>query len=351
MSSRARDGLTRAAAPIGPQRAPTIIDLASRAGVSKTTVSRVLNDSPRVAPETRARVLDAITELNFQVNHAARSLRTSRTGLVGFLVPIISIFARIVEALDRELAAEGISILLTSSRRRDTERDLDAIEMLVARGVDALVLAPSDDRSSALVQYLKTVRTPLVLLDRELQGWRTDAVLVDQQPGFAGALERLRENGRRRIGLLTRDRKTRPGREILAAYERTAAELRLPVESGLVAEFDDLDRRAGREGVDALLGAGADAIVSTGTMEHTASVLERLGELDVLVPQDVSLVAFGQLGSREYSGLPTIAYPIDEIAACTRGLVVSRLSGSTAPPRVERLQTIFVDSDSARRAD
>src|SRR5204862_6085061 len=147
-------------------RPPTIVDLAARAGVSKATVSRVLNDSPNVAAATRTRVLDAISETGFQVNHAARTLRTSRTGLVGFLVPIISIFGLIVEALDRELAADGLSILLTSSRRRDPARDLDAVETPVGRGVHALVPAPSDDTSPALGRHLRAVRAPVVLLDR-----------------------------------------------------------------------------------------------------------------------------------------------------------------------------------------
>src|SRR5581483_3563098 len=142
---------------------PTIMDIAAHAGVSKTTVSRALNGSPRVAPATRARVQDAVLQLGFQVNQAARSLRTSRTGLVGFLVPVISIFGLIVEALDEHLAEHGLGILVTSSRRRDAARDIDAVETLVGRGVDALVLAPSDDRSPELARYLRTLNTPIVL--------------------------------------------------------------------------------------------------------------------------------------------------------------------------------------------
>src|SRR5690242_7876696 len=146
------------------RRSPTILDIAAEARVSKTTVSRVLNGSTRVAPGTRARVSDAISALGFQVNHAARSLRTSRTGLVGLLVPLISIFGLIVESLDDQLAEHGLGVLLAPSRRRDPARDLEAVETLVGRGVDALVLAPSDDRSPALGRYLRTLQTPVILL-------------------------------------------------------------------------------------------------------------------------------------------------------------------------------------------
>jgi LacI family transcriptional regulator len=325
-------------------RAPTILDLAAAAGVSKATASRVLNGSPRVAPETRLRVQAAIDELGFQVNRAARSLRTSRTGLVGMLVPVISVFGRIVEELDRELADAGVGILLTASRRRQPERDLEGIEILRAQGVDALVLAPSHDTDPVLASALSMIRTPVVLLDREVPGIAADALYVDQHPGIGGALEHLVGEGRRRIGLLTRDDKTRPGRQILAAYHQAAARLGLREDPALVAEFDDLDRRTARDGVDALLEAGADAIVSTGTMEHTATVLERLTERRLAVPRDLGLVVYGYVGGSTMGSLrlPTVGYPVDLIAQATFRLLQPRLAGSDVPTRVEVVPNVFI---------
>jgi LacI family transcriptional regulator len=326
------------------RRAPTILDLAASAGVSKATVSRVLNGSPNVAAETRTRVEAAIDDLGFQVNRAARSLRTSRTGLVGVLVPVISVFGRIVEELDRELAEVGASILLTASRRRQPERDLEGIEILRAQGVDALVLAPSHDTDPALAEALAGVRTPVVLLDREVPGIAVDALHVDQRPGISGALEYLVAEGRRRVGLLTRDDKTRPGRQILASYHEAVRRLGLPAEAELVAEFDDLDRRTARRGVDALMEAGADAIISTGTMEHTATVLERLTERHVPVPRDLGLVVYSYVGGSTIGSLrlPTVAYPVDLIARATFRLLEPRLAGADLSPNLEVVPNIFV---------
>lgn len=344
MSTPADEAAANSRLQPSPSRAPTILDLAALAGVSKTTVSRVLNGSPRVAPSTRASVLDAVERLGFQVNQAARSLRTNRTGLVGVMVPLISIFGVIIEELDRALANEQLSILMTSSRRLDPEHDRDAIEMLVGRGADALVIAPSDDRSEALKSYLKTVKAPIVVLDRELRGVRADAVLVEHGPSLQAALDHLLVSGRRRVGLLTRDRKTRAGRQILDGYESAADALGYAIPAGLVVEFADLDRQAGRDGVDELVAGAADAFISTGTMEHTASVLERLGERGLLVHQDVSLVAYGHLGttSAPYPTLPTIAYPVEEVARLVKELLTARLAGSTAKPQLERVVTRFV---------
>jgi LacI family transcriptional regulator len=343
MSSLAGDDRKTAKSAIA--RPPTIVDLAEFAGVSKTTVSRVLNGAPNVAADTRSRVLEAVGALGFQVNYAARTLRTSRTGLVGFLVPVISVFGLIVEALDRQLAADGMSILLTSSRRRDAERDLDAIETLVGRGVDALVIAPSDDRSSRLAKYLQQLRPPIVFLDREVRGVAADAVLIDQGPGITGAVDHLVRGGRNRIGLLTRDRRTRAGRQIIREFERCTTERGFAERVELIVEFDDLDRDSGRIGVDRLLEARADAIISTGTMEHTASVLGRLGEIGVRVPAQLSLVVYGHMTpSASLAGsLPTVAYPVEKIALAVRRLLILRLASLQAPPRVEVVQTSFLD--------
>ena len=304
----------------------------------------MLNGSPRVAPETRLRVAAAIDDLGFQVNQAARSLRTSRTGLIGVLVPVISVFGRIVEELDRDLAEAGISMLLTASRRRQPERDIEAVEILVSRGVEALVLAPSHDTSPELALALSRIRTPIVLLDREVAGLAVDALYVDQDKGIGGAMDHLVAEGRRRIGLITRDEKTRPGRQILAAYRSSCLRLGHPLEPGLVQEFDDLDRRTARDGVDALLARGADAIISTGTMELSAIVLERLSELGVAVPRDVSIAVYGYIGGpmSAYSGLPTVAYPVDRIAHATWSLLRRRMADRHAPPRTDIIENVFV---------
>jgi LacI family transcriptional regulator len=344
MSTRAPGHRSTGTAAADVRRAPTIVDVAAAAKVSKTTVSRVLNGEPRVAEDTREQVLRAMADLGFQVNQGARSLRTRSTGLVGVLVPVISVFGRIVEELDAELATVGQAMLLTASRRRQPDRDITSVELLVARGVDALLIAPSDDHDPALLQALQAIRTPIVLLDREVPGLAADALTVDQEPGIAEALRYLAASGRRRVGLLTRDDRTRPAREIQASYRRQRDALGLEAEAGLIAEFDDLDRRTARDGVDKLLAAGADSILSTGTMEHTATVLERLTELHISVPRDVGLVVYGYLGGTmtPWTGLPTVAYPVDAIAHAAFQLLRGRLDGVGGPPRVEVVPNRFV---------
>ena len=198
------------------------------------------------------------------------------------------------------------------------------------------MLAPSNDQSPDLAAFLATIRTPIVLLDRELPGLTADKLLVDHAPGIRGALESLLASGRTRIGVAD----TRPSDAGRTCHHRGLGggdgASRRSFRPGLVAAFDDLDRRAGRDGVDRLLEAGVDAIVSTGTMEHTASVLGRLGERSVRVPNDVSLVVYGYLvpPMREHLGLPTIAYPVEEVATAVRQLLLRRLDQPEAAPSI-----------------
>jgi DNA-binding LacI/PurR family transcriptional regulator len=333
------------------RRAPTILDIAEAAGVSKTTVSRVLNGSFGVAPDTRTRVRDAISRLGFQVNLAARTLRTSRTSLVGLLVPVISIFGLIVEALDEHLADDGLGILLTSSRRRDASRDIDAVETLVGRGVDVLVLAPSNDRSPELARYLRTLTTPTVLLDREVRGLQSDAVLVDHGLALLAAVRTLAAEGRRSPGLITRDDRTRPARELVSSFHAACSAAGLAPSACHVAQFVDLDQQAAQAGVDDLLDRGVDAIIATGGLTLTTGILERLTRHGVNVPTQVAVVSWGHAGAESAeTSLPTIAYPVHDVARLTARLIVSRIQGSTAAPRIEVTQTRFVPAGSSVRA-
>ncbi len=321
------------AAPRSQARPRSIVEVARETGVSKTTVSRVLNGSASVAPETRRRVLAAIADSGFQVNQAARSLRTSRTGLIGFLVPVISLFGHILEELDLRLAPEELGILLTSTRRRDPGRDLVALDTLVGRGVDALVAAPSDDRSAELARYLRNLRTPVVLLDREVDGVACDAVHVEHGEALRAAVEHLVAGGRSRLGLIALDGRTRPGRGIVSAFRAACATAGLAPSDFVVQEFTDLDAVAATTGVDEFVERKVDGIVATGTLALTGGILARLAQHGLRVPADVSLVDWDSGEPSPAASLPAIRYPVAGVAARVAELVLDRLAMPGAAPR------------------
>ena len=150
---------------------PTMRDVASRAGVSLKTVSRVINDEPGVAVATAARVGDAIDELGFQRNDLARSLRQGVTSsTLGLVIedvanPFYSAIAQAVEAAARERGY----LLITASCEEDPERERELVHALLRRRVDALLLVPAS-REHALPGARAT--TPVVFLDRPPVGPR-----------------------------------------------------------------------------------------------------------------------------------------------------------------------------------
>ena len=136
-------------------------------------------------------MLEAVAQLGYKVNTAARTLRTSRSSLVGLLVPgLHEVFAEIAQQLDKELTANGLGMLMTISEW-NSDRDVEGLEALRSRGVDAVVASLANDRRPEVAAYLRTFDRPLVLLDRDVRGGSYDAVLTDQSGGVTGALQTL----------------------------------------------------------------------------------------------------------------------------------------------------------------
>jgi LacI family transcriptional regulator len=337
-----------------PGKHRTILDIAAEAGVSKTTVSRVLNGAHRVAPETRARVLDAIERSGYQVNRAARTLRTTRTAIVGLLVPQIDneVFGQIAERLDEGLRASEVDLMVTSSGW-DADNELRALEALESRGVEAVAAALVNDRDPRVAARLRELRCPLVLLDREVRGVTCDAVLIDQRPGLHQALEHLAGLGHRSVGLLSMTDRTRPGREMVAAYREGVNRHNLRDDPDLISLSDFGDHQAGMRSADQLLGAGASAVIMIGSIALVAGLFERLDATGVRVPEDLSVVLYtdSPLASMKRPRLSVIARPVDEVGRLAARLVLGRIErGDTAPTRIEVVRTRLVDRESTAPA-
>lgn len=321
---------------------PTIFDVARRSGVSKSTVSRAVSGHAAVAPETRRAVLEAAVQIGYRVNPAARTLRTSRSALVGLLVPAINhaVFAEIAEQLETSLRRHDVALAVSGSGW-DRAAELAALEVFVSRDVDALVVAVSDDRDAQVAHWLAGVQTPVLLLDRELPGLSADAVLTDQQPGTRAAVLHLAGHGHRRIGLLSVPYTIRPGREAARAHAAALREAELRDDPALRQEA-----RPGREpeAVAALLAAGATAIIVGGATAAVARVLEDLQRRGLTMPRDVSLVAYddSDLAALATPRLTTIVRPVPEIGSRAGGLVAARLADRDRPPRTETVATRLV---------
>lgn len=331
-------------------RQRTIHDVAAAAGVSKTTVSRVLNGAHRVAPETRARVLDAIERSGYHVNRAARTLRTTRTAMAGLLVPQIDneVFGQIAERLDEGLRASNVDLMVTSTGW-SAENELRALDALESRGVDAIVAALASDRDRKVAARLRALRCPLVLIDREVRGAGADSVLIDQRPGLGQALQRLAEMGHHSVGVMAMQPTTRPGREMVAAYHAGIERHGLRNAPELIAHSNYGDRETGDRSADQLLAAGATALILSGSMAVVAGLFDRLDAAGLRVPEDISVIVYtdSPLASVKRPRLTVITRPIDEVGRLAARLVLGRIERNDAgPARVETVRTNLVERES-----
>jgi LacI family transcriptional regulator len=282
--------------------------------------------------------MDAVSHLDYRVNAAARSLRTTKSFLVGLLVPAISndVFGRIAEVLEQDLRRDGVGLMIVSSGW-DAAGERVALESLRARRVDAFVVSLVNDRDEPLGELLGSIAQPIVLLDREIRGIVADVVLTDQRSGMKKALEHLASLGHRSVGIATISTEVRPGREAVAAFEDFMARLGLVTVAEIVVPYDRIDRRSGAEIAERMVAGGATAILCCVPNSVTAGVLEYLDRNGISVPDDVSIVAFdeSELASVKQPQLTVISRPIDDLARFASRMVLSRLANPLAPPRVE----------------
>ncbi len=183
----------------------TLKDVARAAGVSAATVSRVLQDHPRISLKTKEEVRACITSLGYTVNNVARSLKTSRSRTVGFVCPELtnSFFMQVAKGVEDELKQEGYSLIVCNSDETAVE-EASRVRLLMAQCVDGIILIPATAESEHL-ELLKESGIPVVLVDRTLEGFKTDAVLVDNADGSRKATEELLFRGLTRIAYLGGD--------------------------------------------------------------------------------------------------------------------------------------------------
>ena len=212
----------------------TIREVASAAGVSTATVSRVLNRDARVTEETRRRVQGAIDRLGYNINQVARSLKTRATKTVGVIAPELAsdFFMLLAESMDRELSSHGYGLIVCSSWESVDEEKL-RLRLLAERLVDGIVMIPTSDQGEHIAD-VQQKGIPLVLVDRKVEGNTADAVLVDNEGGAHAAVSALVADGHRRIGFIGGSLEVSTARERYFGFRRAMSDAGLRVEPDFV---------------------------------------------------------------------------------------------------------------------
>lgn len=309
---------------------PTIKDVAEKAGVSVATVSYVINGTRKVAPETAARVRQAMEELGYQLNGIARSLRTRITYAIGVLVSDITnpFFATLVRGIEDKASEEGYHVIVCNSDE-DPKKEDSYIRILYQRRVDGLIIAPTRDGQSSALHELTKQKVPVVLVDRKAKGLLADAVLSDNFGGAFKATSHLIDRGHCRIGIVLGIPGATTTEERFAGYCKALEDAGIPFSEKLVA-WGGYRTEGGQRAVAQLLSLDnpPTAIFSTNN-QMTVGALCELFARGIKIPNDVAVVGFDDLEWAEIfmPSLTVVAQKPYEIGHCACELLFARIKG------------------------
>ena len=332
---------------------PTLSEVARRAGVGTTTVSRVINGGHRVSPDTLMRVRRAIDALGYVPNQAARILKGYRTRTIGLVIPSIAdpFFSECAEAI-QAVARANDSLLIVTTTQNDPRAEIDNINVLIHHQVDGLILAPANSQSQMLRELLDTLRVPVVAIDRPVAQSRIPSVVADNFRGAVMATEHLIGHGYKRILCLTGESTLFTIRERLRAYCLTMEKAGMEV----LLDTSVKDYKSAEYAIESLLSGPKppDAIF---TLKNSTTIFafEALQKLNVPIPGTVALLGYDdfELASTVRPSISVVEQPIEEIARLAGEALFDQLlepDGQSPSNRSSKAQQIKLDTRLVPRA-
>lgn len=315
----------------GPPRPVTMQDIAQAAGVSQSTVSRVLNDAPTsvpIAAETRERVREVAERLGYRPNPLARGLRGARTMLLGVIVRDITdpFFAMAVEAISSEALDRGYNVVLGSAHSKADEA-IALRAVLETRHCDAIVLLGDMRDEPKFLEDLRASHTPVIALwhGTELEGVPT--VMIDNRGGIVAALDHLIDLGHTRIAFVG-------GRPLGDIRERRTAFLEHLADRGIDVPEDHVhnvsnDPRGGDLALRELMELATPPTAVVCSTDHLAfGVLHAASALGLRIPVDLSVVGFDDIPIASFTVPPltTVRMPVVEMTSVAARLAMDELA-------------------------
>ncbi|WP_299303006.1 LacI family DNA-binding transcriptional regulator [uncultured Brachybacterium sp.] len=313
-------------------RRPSMGDVAARAGVSYQTVSRVLNEPGIVRPDTRDRVLTAISELGYTRNRAARALKTSRSSLIGVLTDDLSLFgpAETTTAIETAAREAGYSVVLTSMPHGPHSAHRIGAELLGSGVEGILVIAAHEGMTPAFSAVARS--TPVVAVSAQPPHEAgVEVVGIDQGRGAHEVVEHLQRTGVRSIVHIAGPTDWFDARARRSGFTAALEELGL---DGEVVGPGDWTPRSGYELTEAVLRSGLPEAIFAANDMIAIGVLHALHEHGLRVPEDVAVVGFDNTLGAEFliPSLTTVAQPFAEVGRAALRHLVSLLEGEQPAP-------------------
>jgi len=316
-------------------------DIARDLGVSVVTVSKVLRNHSDISPATRQRVRKRMEELNYRPNLAARALVTGRTSIIGLIVPdlVHPFFGQVARGLSRVLRKKGYSLVISSSDE-DPELEIQEIDQLLARRVDALIIASAQGNIDSF-RHIEEQKIPYILIDRNFEGLKANFVGVDDDAMGRIATEHLIAAGCKRLAHIGGPTvSTAIGR--LRGFQGALKAARREVIDSYIIPRDRGDEASDLSGYEAMKKLLELRPLPDGVFcynDPTAlGAMRAILEAGMLIPQDIAVVGCGNVRYSDFLRVPLSSVDQDSEAIGDRAgklaLTLVEAKGAVRPKSI-----------------
>lgn len=329
----------------------TIYDIAKKAGVSITTVSRVINNHPHVQEETRQRVKQVLKEAHFIPNSNASSLVRKTTNTFAVIVPDITnnFFTTLLRGAEDKANENGFAVILGNTDENGA-KEQTYIQMFMERRVDGLIIDPLSPRGRSLKPIIKR-ETPLVLVDREISDLSLDYVGSNNQQGAVRLTDHLIGLGHRHIALISGTPEISVYRQRIEGYKMALRQAGLPAEEQMILWGEKPNRETGFSLTRTLLQlAPRPTAIFAANNFLALGAVAALGEAGIETPGDISVVCFdaaetGATLTPFFTSMVQPAYMMGQMAV---DLLLRQMKQKDAPAARVILESELIIRDSVR---
>ena len=307
----------------------TIKEIAARANVSRTTVSRVLNNSGYVGEEAKKRVEQVIKETGYIPSENAKSLRTKKTKVIGVILPKISTetSSRLVSGIDEILANEGYQILL-SNTNLNPDKEIESLRLLKSRNVDGIILSATNINEE-LLEEIDQLQVPFVMVGQSAEGLST--VLYDDYQAAKDMTNLLIKKGYKQIAFIGVDEKDQAvGLTRKNGYLDAMKEAQLVVEKNWI-EKGIFDVKSGSECMKRIINESSikPTAVLTVTDRLAIGAMQTINECGLSIPGDIAVAGMGasELSSFITPSLTTVDFSIEDAGREAALMILLKIEG------------------------
>ena len=320
----------------------TVHDVAAKAGVAISSVSRVLTGHLDVSERMRERVEAAVAELGYEPDYLAQSLRKGDTKTIGFMIRDISnpLFSIVAQSAEHELRKAGFSMILINSHG-DLETEKENFALFKRRRIDGVIVSLVSEEAPYAKSTIKELGSPVVLLDRKITGLNASAVICDHRSGVKDATKDLIKNNHRKIAFLSGYKHVYITQNRIKGYEDAIAEANLELDEDFICLGKFGEDFAYAATIKLYSGKKRPTAMICGGIEASTGALRALNELKIKPGTDIAFVAVDEWPMFDVlsSELSSVYRDVAEMGRASARLILQLIGGKA--PSQEIIPTVY----------